>query len=236
MAEEVLPKRLLIRSWPKMILLWPTGVLALIMSLAARYMTEWEYLWGGVFLGVMALNLFVLTFEFPRGAWLTATLAVLAVVLLLLLINHNFEVLPFLKRFLISRKISASYEFYWAFFLVYVVLFIGMFITTRFDYWELTPNEIVHHFGLLGDTERYSTAGLKINKEITDIFEYVLCGTGRMILMIPAVPRPIVLDNVININKIERLSMDLLEARVVRIEQTGPHADVAVPVKDADES
>ena len=34
-----------------------------------------------------------------------------------------------------------------------------------------TPNELVHHHGLLSDVERFSTAGLTLNKEIADVFE-----------------------------------------------------------------
>lgn len=223
MAEPTALTRLVIRPWPKMILLWPTAVISLFMALAQQFLPNQENVWGGVFLVTLAINLFVLTFEFPRGTSLTFALASVAVILLLLLLNHTFNVISPLKYFFAVRDVHASAEFYWGFFALFLILFVGMVGTTRLEYWELTPNELIRHHGFLGDVERYSTAGLKMNKEITDIFEYVLSGSGRMVLVIPNVPRPVVLDNVLNINRIERLSEEILGARVVRIEQTPPN-------------
>lgn len=236
MPEEALPKRLVIRPWPKMILLWPTGTVAFFMALANYFYPAGQYIWGGVFLIVMAVNLFVLTFDFPRATSLTVAMSILAVILLLLLINHSFSIIDPLKSFFINRAIYASTEFYWSMFLVFGFLFIGMFIVTRFEYWELTPNEIVHHHGFLGDTERYSTAGIKLNREIVDVFEYVLAGAGRLVLLIPAAPRPVVLENVLNINRITALSDRILDARMVRIEGAAKaDTEMPVPVRESDE-
>ena len=120
----------------------------------------------------------------------------LAQQLLLLIQQLPEQILP-LKHFLSNLDLVASWQFYLAIFIMYVVLLIGMYGVTRFDYWELSPNEIIHHHGVLGDVERFSTAGLKLNKEIHDIFEYLLAGAGRIILVIPGQLRPVILDNVL---------------------------------------
>jgi hypothetical protein len=239
-APKAVPQKLLIRPWPKMIFLWPTAIVTLFMAFANSMWVDQRHIWGGAFLLIFAINLCVLTFEFPRATSLTLAMGVLAVVLLLLLLNHSFDVIRPLKVFFVNRDIYASTEFYWVFFCLLMLLFIGMFAITRFEYWELTPNEIIHHHGILGDSERFSTAGLKINKEISDVFEYVLCGAGRMTLLIPNVARPVVLDNILNIGRIETLSDQILNARVVRIEGPGGPSEedhpMSAPVREGDET
>lgn len=218
--------RLIIRPWPKMIFLWPTCLLSLFMGLATQFAPAQAPLWGGVFVIVLALNLVVLTFEFPRATSLLVTFGVIIVIMAMVLIN--FLVFPIIKPlnvFLRSLDVEASPQFFYVLFFVQLCLFIGMWVVTRFDYWVLTPNEIIRHHGMLGDVERFSTAGLKLNKEIQDIFEYVLCGAGRVVMNVPGNPRPIILDNVLNISKIEQRSDKILNARVVRLEKDSPEED-----------
>lgn len=237
-TQAPLPQRLIIRPWPKMIFLWPTLLMCLMMGLANMTDTNWENVWGGMFLVVLGLNLMVITFDFPRGTSLTLAITGVAAVLLLFLLNQSFGIIQPIQHWFATRQIHASNHFYFAFFFVLVVLFIGMFIVTRFDYWELTANEIIHHHGVLGDVERFTTAGLKLNKEISDIFEYILAGSGRLILLIANQARPVVLDNILNIAKVEQVADRILDARVVRIDTGGgppdhAHTDAARITEDS---
>jgi hypothetical protein len=118
------------------------------------------------------------------------------------------------------------------------VLFTGMYIITRFDYWELSSNELVHHQGMLGDVERFTTAGLKLNSELGDVFEYVLWGAGRIVMTPAGSQRPIILDNVPNITGVTRAADNILGYRTVRFEGGPPMASapVAPPAgQEADE-
>ena len=223
MSDSPELKPVTIRSWPKMIFLWPTGVMSLCMGLAMWWAPDWKEAWGATFLIVFGLNLMVLTFEFPRATSLTVAVCVALVGLLMILANQRWGIVAPLKHWITELNISASKDFYLLLFALYVILAFAMFVVTRFDYWQLSANELIHHHGILGDVERFSTAGLKLNKEIADIFEYVLAGAGRVIMLVPGTPRPIILENVLQISKIERDSDRLLNARVVRIE-TGPSA------------
>lgn len=218
MADAGVQKPLMFRAWPKMIFLWPSALLALFMGFATWMWPGSQDFWGGLFIIVFGVNLLVLTFDFPRATSLTVLVVAVAVVLGLLLLNQRFDIIPPIKRFFASREIHASREFYFFMFLVDMALFIGMYVVTRFDYWEMTANELIHHHGLLGDVERISTAGLKLNKEISDVFEYMLAGAGRMIILVPSSPRPIILENVLTIAAIERRANQILNARTVRIE------------------
>lgn len=210
---------LVIRSWPKMIFMWPTALTALIAGLVTMFMGSWAETMGHAFIVVFALNLTVLTFDFPRSTSLTIFIAVVTVALGVVLLNQQFGIIEPLQKWLGALSITATPEFYFSIFLFMLILYIGMLVVTRFDYWELTNNELIHHTGLLGDVERFSTAGLKLNTELNDVFEYLLAGAGRIIINIPGTPRPHVLDNVLQINKVLRVSKDLLSRRVVQVSE-----------------
>ncbi|HEY1067863.1 MAG TPA: hypothetical protein VGE52_17200 [Pirellulales bacterium] len=260
MVEGATPKKLVIRirSWPKMIFLWPTVLCSLIVGLWLTYTSTpvnvvkttpegavvasttgtavvasapaekapdsvvlanpASATCGTIFLIILGINFTILTFDFPRTTSLTFLFSIVAVVLSAILINQRYEFVPAVVDWLERRDPSASPEFYFIFFGINLILFIGMAFSTRFDYWELSANELIHHTGLLGDIERYSTAGLKLNKEITDVFEYILAGSGTIVMSIPGTPRPVVLVNVLRIGYVERRADEILNAKFVRVE------------------
>jgi len=208
---------IILRSWPKMIFLWPTTLLSAIASIAMMTSPESLNLIGGIFVVGVALNLVVLTFDFPRSTSLLVSVIAVCVVLGLVLLNQQFGFIGSLQQWVEGLRINASRDFYLTIFIVLFLLLIGMAISTRFDYWELSSNELIRHSGLLGDVERFSTAGLKLNTEINDIFEYILAGSGRIIMSIPGTPRPVVLNNVLRISYLLKATDAMLSARVVQV-------------------
>lgn len=212
--------RVILRSWPKMFFLWPTALLSLVMTILNYLMPGEDVrdIWGGIFLLAFAVNMLVLTFDFPRTTSLLAVAISITVVLLLMLLNQTFAIIPFISNFIHARDIYASTEFYLFFFIINVILFAAMSIAVRFDYWEVTGNELIHHHGLWGDLERFSTTGLKFNKEIADMFEYILARSGRVILLSPMMRHPVILSNVLNIDSVIRRADKVLDASTVRVE------------------
>ncbi len=217
MSESKSVNTIVIRSWPKLIFMWPTAVLALLFGILTIVAPGWENIYGAIFLVCMALNLTVLTFDFPRSTSLTVFIAVVVVVLGLILLNQHFAIIKPLENWLAGLKMNASRDFYFAIAIMMGLMYAAMAFVTRFDFWEITSNELIHRTGLLGDVERFSTAGLKLNTEIRDVFEYVLAGAGRVIMNIPGNPRPIVLDNVLRIKRLMEQSKELLSRRVVQV-------------------
>lgn len=215
------PEVIIIRSWPKMIFLWPITVVSLLCGLCAIFTPGWNNVAGAAFLVTVAVNMAVLTFDFPRSTSLTVFIFAVAVILALVLLNQKYVFLGSLKEWISSLQISATRDFYLAIFIVLIILYIGMMVVSRFDYWELTSNELIHHSGLLGDVERFSTAGLKLNTEISDIFEFVLAGSGRIIMNIPGNARPVVLENVLLIGRLRNATTRLLSHRVVEVASKG---------------
>ena len=96
-------------------------------------------------------------------------------------------------------------------------IYIFVYIMARFDYWEVRPNELLHHHGVLSDLERFSAPHLRIDKEINDIFEYLLLRSGRLILQPSGEKRAIILDNVFFISSKEKRITKLLGALQVQV-------------------
>jgi hypothetical protein len=94
----------------------------------------------------------------------------------------------------------------------------GIIYATRWlDYWEILPNEILHHHGPLSDLERLPTLNLKFDKEIPDVFEFLFLGAGRLVLHVTEERKAIVLDNVLFINHKEQALKKLMSRLEVRV-------------------
>ena len=172
------------------------------------------------FLLVLTVNLIVISFDFPRTTSLTLFFFVIAVgVIVWMIFRLNPDVLPGVTDFINAITPFANATFYFLFSLIMIALYIGVAISVRFDYWEVRPNELLHHHGVLSDLERFSAPNLRINKEINDVFEYVLLRSGRLILHPSNERRAIVLDNVFFINRKETQITRMLGALQVQVRE-----------------
>ncbi len=170
------------------------------------------------FLLILAVNLVVISFDFPRTTSLTLFFFCVAVLVIVwMLFRLNPHLLPGVTGFIDSITPYANATFYFLFSLVLIALYVGVAIAVRFDYWEVRPNELLHHHGILSDLERYSAPNLRINKEINDVFEYLLLRSGRLILHPSNERRAIVLDNVFFINRKESQITRMLGALQVQV-------------------
>ncbi|MEW4488486.1 hypothetical protein AB1L42_10420 [Thalassoglobus sp. JC818] len=209
-------------SYPKIVFMWPSWVLSIICGI---YMVFAKDLTGTgainigwAFLIVLSLNLIVLSFDFPRTTSFLVFAVVTALVLgAMLLVSKMPNLIPAVTNMIHSIKPVANAPFYFIFASVLTAIYIAVAILSRFDYWEVRPNELLHHHGVLSDLERFSAPHLRIEKEINDIFEYILLGSGRLILHPSQERRPVVLDNVFFISSKEKRITRLLSALQVRV-------------------
>lgn len=228
-AEKGSEERVILISYPKIVFLWPAFFAALVAALymtfsgdvpqaeAARTMPPHAVM-GWMFLIVLSLNLVVLSFDFPRGTSLVIFFVIVTIVLALWLIAVKWpDVLPLLGRWIIAIQPSANATFYWSFVVVLGMIFAAVLIETRFDYWEVRDNELLHHHGMLSNLKRFPAPQLKIDKEIGDIFEFLLLGSGRLILHPRNEPRAIVLENVLWINSKEKQITQMLGSLKVEV-------------------
>lgn len=171
-----------------------------------------------IFLFVIALNLVVMAFDFPRTTSLTWFFAILAIVIgIWFLLDLNPGLAPRIVDALVQIKPAANASFYIIFTGIILFLFICVLVSRRFDYWEVRGNELLHHHGFLSNMERFSAPNLRIDKEINDVFEYLLLRSGRLIIHSSNDSRTIVLDNVVGINAKEERITRMLGALQVRV-------------------
>jgi hypothetical protein len=171
---------------------------------------------GNTFVLVLFLNLLVFSFDFSRIKSITIVISVIALVLLILWIDTKADITGFLGKVFHSIDIQMNTGFYGFTAAGIGFLLLLVFINTRFNYFEVNAREILHHHGYLGDIQRWSTEGLEMNKEIADVVEFLLLKSGRLIFQPATSKKAIVLDNVANVNQIERDVNDLLSVVAVR--------------------
>ena len=173
------------------------------------------------FILVLTVNLVVIAFDFPRTTSLTLFFIGVAVLAVLWsVVRHNADALGIMGDMVGGIKPFANATFYFFVATILVGLFVGVFVAAKFDYWEVRPNELLHHHGFLSDLERFSAPNLRIDKEINDIFEYLLLKSGRLILHPSNERRAIVLENVFFINKKETDITRMLGAVQVQVRNT----------------
>ncbi len=205
------PDRIYLVSYPKVVFLYPSFLMALFAGVFLSFISDkqpnptstTEVAISLGFLIILGINLVVLGFDFPRTTSLTLFFcAATAVLGLALLFTFKPNLIPSLTGILTALQPVANPTFYYLFAGVLGAIYVVIMISVRFDYWEVRPNELLHHHGVLANLERIPAPQLKINKEIVDVFEFMLLRSGRLILERDN-ERPIVLDNVLFINKKE---------------------------------
>jgi hypothetical protein len=216
------PTRIYLISYPKIVFLYPSFLAALAVGI-------WSTVRGGdraadtevgtlIFLGILGVNLVVFSFDFPRGTSLTLFFVLAALVLGGWVLSLLYpDLLPAAGKVLGRLRPYADAQFYYIFTGLLALMYLAMWAAVRLDYWEVRPNELLHHHGLLSDLERFAAPNLRIDKEINDVFEYLLLKSGRLILHPSQERRAIVLENVIGINRKEEQLTRMLSALQVHI-------------------
>ena len=230
--EERTPKSILLVPYPKFVFLYPVLVVSVVAAIITAFFEEpldpsnrAAVMLGVAFLGVLGVNLVILAFDFPRTTSLTLFFFAAAVVMgFVLVCMYHPELLPVLSGVLKRFHPLANATFYWTFAGILSLLFLAVMISVRFDYWEVRPNELLHHHGILSNLERFSAPNLRIDKEINDIFEYLLLRSGRLILQSSSERRAIILDNIPYIRKKEEAITRMLGALQVQVRKdNGEH-------------
>jgi hypothetical protein len=171
-----------------------------------------------IFLVIFTLNMVVIAFDFPRATSLTLFFAISAFVIGLWFLFTLYPGLaPKILDGILSIQPFANASFYLIYSLIMISLYVWVLISRRFDYWEVKGNELLHHHGFLSDLKRFSAPNLRIDKEINDLFEYMLLRSGRLIIHASNERRAIVLENVLRINRTEERITRMLGALQVRV-------------------
>ena len=219
------PRSIYLVSYPKIVFLYPTflasiavGVFNMVSGPGQTTATQVATL---IFLGILGMNLVVLSFDFPRGTSLTLFFCLAAAVLGAWVLSLLYpDLLPAVGDWFAKLRPYADPQFYFIFAGMLALMYVAVWTTVRLDYWEVRPNELLHHHGLLSDLERFAAPNLRIDKEINDVFEYMLLRSGRLILHPSQERRAIVLENVFFINRKEEQITKMLSALQVQVRES----------------
>jgi hypothetical protein len=212
--------RVIIRAYSKAIVLYPTMVAAFLCALLVWIMgpdQNAQETIGNLFFCVFFLNMLMLAFEFPRMTAVALVAGIAAIGFALLWLNNHIGVFEFLRKLAAQVHLLANAQLYLFIGSTLLLVFSLSWVITRFDYWEVLNNEVLHHHGPFGDVERFPAPQLRLDKEIPDIFEYFVLRSGRLVLYPTSEKRAIILDNVLRVNRVEKRLKELLEALEVRV-------------------
>ncbi len=217
-APERAASFVIVRAYPKIVYLYLTWIASIVCWLlqptdAAENIGRSVTL-GQIWLGLFTLNLLVIAFDFSR----IRSVALVFFLIAFVFVGRDLGFLADFLAFLKGIEAVMNKHFYLTVATVFSILYLLVFINTRFSYWEIQPNEILPHHGFLGDVHRYPTRGLRLKKEITDVLEHILLRSGTLVMMPVGVERPIILENVIGLNKVEDKIQRLLGTTKVRID------------------
>ncbi len=205
---------ILLIPFPKFIFMYPTLIVSIIATIALYFggyhsvdpeTHRLPVVMTGLFLVVMMVNMFVIIFDFPRATSLTLVFVLTTIGLgVWMLTMFQPDMLPSFQRLLAGIRPAANTTFFACISLAMILMYIAVFLSVRLDYWEISNNELLHHHGFLSDLKRYPAPNLRVDKEINDVFEYMLLGAGRLILHPSTEKRAIVLDNILFVGRKEQ--------------------------------
>ena len=195
------PSEIYIRSYPKIIFFWPllfTSFILLIIEAFAD--SEISSVLGMVWFIVFFINIFVTAFDFSSTKFFVLILAIVIILLLVVfLVPGLFSGLGVLRL-----DLTLSWQFYLVMTLILLLILGVVIISTRFEYYKIERNEIIHKSGIFSSAERFPVKSLRFKKEIPDVFEFFLLRAGKMTIDPGHSDEVMVLPTVLNINKIEK--------------------------------
>ncbi len=194
------PTEIFLRNYPKIIFFYPLLVTSFVLWLIQIFLapsTVLGYIWFIVFF----INIFVTAFDFSSTKFFVL---ILAIVIILLIVA--FLVLPNFAFSLtgIQLDLALPYEFYMLMTIILAFILGIVVIGSRFDYYKIERNEIIHKNGIFSSAERFPVKSLRFRKEIPDVFEYFMLRAGRFTIMPGKADEVMILPTVLNVTKKEK--------------------------------
>jgi hypothetical protein len=199
-AKPVKPvTQVILRSYPKVIFLYPLFFTSLILwPIQLILGTPLQWL-GAFWMIVFFCNIFVMAFDFSTSKFFILILAIVILVLLTI-----FYVLPVYTGPSISQiqfNLELTAQFYMTITIILGIILLFVILDSYLDYWKVERNEIYHKKGLFTQADRFPSKSLRIKKNIPDVFEFFTLRAGSITLMPGRADEAIMLSTVPNINK-----------------------------------
>ncbi len=209
-------EKIFLRSYSKVIFFYPLFFTSLTLFLIQYFVGMDEPILGAIWITVFFANLFIIAFDTSSTKFFILLLAAIILIMIFTLIFHPNAIISQILSFEVT--IIMSYQFYLSTVIILAFIFLIAWIATRFDYWKLERNEVIHKKGIFISAVRYPTKSLRIKKEIPDIFEFFLLRSGSIHLLLGN-EDVVYLDTVLNINKKSKQLDYLLSDIEIEIEK-----------------
>lgn len=196
-------KNVRLSTLPKVFFFYPLVILSFLFAAAAgNDPPQWM---GLLWFGMFALNLAVLSFDLNEDR--AKTIAILFVALIIAL--FGIGVVGSMTDWLARLPVQMNWVFYLLMAVLLTLFILVGYISTWVDYWQFSPDgsSIIHKKGKILTAHRYPTADLFWDVHHPDLVEYLMSGSGQVILYWPHYVRKghplVVLENVRFIGKVE---------------------------------
>jgi len=200
MINNLEKDQIVLRSFPKAIFFTPLFAISIIFWIIQAFLPALNPWLGIIWVIIFFSNFFVASLDFPSTKFLIVILGILIVVLLLIFLG----LFPTLQEVgIIGENIHLGLpaEFYLIITIILGLILGLVVLTSRFDYYRIERNEVIHKKGMFSvNIERFPVRGLRIKKDIPDIFEYLMFRAGSLTLIM-AKGDIVHLNTVLNINK-----------------------------------
>ncbi|MFT7620645.1 MAG: putative MAPEG superfamily protein [Planctomycetota bacterium] len=216
----------LIRSHFKSIFLIPLAIVSLVCGIAVTMVGDgadaenWRHAWGLIWIFTFMFYMNIFIFEWNR-AWTIVLLGgmVTTVAILFAINSDSFPVFTNIWDGVKALRLDLSPQVYMFFFLFFSFCAFVSWVKTRLNYVVIEHNEMqIYRNAFFGDRERISMLNPRIEVKVQDMVEYFhpFYRAGTVIIHAPT--KTIILDNVLSIRKIERITDRLGSTLSVRIE------------------
>lgn len=220
----------LIRSHFKSIFLIPLALVSLICGIAVTMggdsadAESWRYAWGLIWICTFMFYMNIFIFEWNR-AWTIVLMGgmVTTIAILFAINSDSFPVFRNIWSGIKGLHFDLSAEVYMFFFLFFAFCAFVSWVKTRLNYVVIEHNEMqIYRNAFFGDRERISMLNPRIEVKVQDMVEYFhpFYRAGTVIIHAPT--KTIILDNVLGIRKVERITDRLGSTLSVRIEAESP--------------
>ena len=166
---------------------------------------------GQIWMGMFALNLLVIAVDFNEDRSAIAVLAVCVILLAALWLEWLDPLLGIIG----GLNPEMNRTFYATIGGMFTLTYALVAVRARYNYWIFRPTEVVHYQGFFPKMQRYSTEQMRWQKEIPDVLERLLAGSGRFVMTTPQEQYPIVIEHVVRINSRDEEIRRLLGVRRV---------------------
>lgn len=211
-------RKVIIRSYPKTIFFYPTFLLTIVISVLLQFNILDMKILGVIFFVVFSLNFLIVSIEFTKNIFINMIIALIAMIFGGLWLKSIYP--NFMNKILIllsNIEITMSEDFYYMMIVLMGSTFLIIMLLTRFEYCEITSNELILYSGLLSEVKRYPTNSLRYEQSVDDVFENILLKSGKLKLFISNEREPIILENVPFIKSKFKLLDEILSYSEVKV-------------------